>query len=245
LSPETPQKVAAGTVHGRRTAGGFRRILARIPLPADQSRREEIASSVIHGVSAFLSLVAAGRLFATFGSVVQTWHMVILGLYGASLPAVFLCSTMYHATKVLHRKRLFRLLDHASIFILIACSYTAVALIVLRGALGWALFGVVWVLTMGGIAYKIYFLGKLRVLSVIFYVLLGWLAIAAAGPLLEAAPAGLLILLAVGGGFYTVGTLFFAAKFLPYHHAVWHLFVLLGSAVHYAAVVRFVVPGTA
>ena len=222
-----------------------RRILARIPLPTDQSRREEIASSVTHGTAAFLSLLAAGRLFFALGSVAQAWHTAILGLYGVSLPAVFLCSAMYHATRVLHRKRLFRLLDHASIFFLIACSYTVVALIVLEGAVGWTLFGVVWALTLTGLAYKIYFLGKLRVLSVIFYVLLGWLAIAAAGPLLEAAPAGLLILLILGGGFYTVGTVFFAAKFLPYHHAVWHLLVLLGSAVHYVAVMRFVVPGAA
>ena len=219
-----------------------RDFLKRIPLPEDQSRREEIASSVIHGASTLFSLFAVGYLFSQLRLCANIYRCLLFVPYCLSLPAVFLTSTLYHATLAPNRKRLFRLLDHTSIYILIACAYMPLTLIVLQGARGWAVFGVVWAFAALGILFKIYRFGKLRKLSVFFYVVIGWMAIFIIKPLLDLGSGGLVILLLLGGGFYTVGMIFFVSKFLPYNHSIWHLFVTIGSMLHYVALYRFILP---
>jgi hemolysin III len=135
-----------------------------------------------------------------------------------------------------------RVCDHAAIFLLIAGSYTPFLLVSLRGPWGWSLFGVVWAIAVAGIVLKLFYTGRFRLLSTILYLFMGWIVLIAIKPLVEALPRSSLIFLFAGGAAYSAGTLFYLWKRLPYHHAVWHLFVLGGSACHFFAVLSGVVP---
>ena len=155
-------------------------------------------------------------------------------LYGAS--------TLYHALPAPRWKRCLRVFDHAAIFLLIAGTYTPFMLVSLRGPWGWSLFGVVWALAVAGIVLKVFFTGRFRLLSTLIYLFMGWLVLIAIKPLVEALPHGSLVLLFAGGAAYSAGTVFYVWKRLPYHHAVWHLFVLAGSICHFFAVFASLVP---
>ena len=199
---------------------------------------EEIANSITHGVGAALSvaglvMVVAAALHRTAG------HVLACAIYGGSLVLLYLCSTLYHALTNPRAKRVFRVLDHASIYILIAGTYTPVTLVVLRGAWGWTLFGVIWALAVAGVVFKCFFTGRLNFLSTAIYVLMGWLAVVAIRPLLAALSWTGFLWLAAGGIAYPSGVLFFASRW-KYSHTVWHLFVLAGSICHFVAVYPFV-----
>ncbi|HUS18080.1 MAG TPA: hemolysin III family protein [Terriglobales bacterium] len=154
---------------------------------------------------------------------------------------LYLSSTLYHALPGARAKRVFRILDHSAIYLLIAGTYTPFTLVILRGVWGWSLFGVVWTLAMGGIIFKGFFTGRLETLSNAVYVGMGWVALVAIRPLLSAMPwEGALWLLA-GGIAYTSGLVFYGSK-RRYAHAVWHLFVLAGSSLHFFVVYRYVLP---
>ena len=200
---------------------------------------EEIANSVTHGVGAALSvagLVVLVVIAALRGTALQ---VLACAVYGATLVLLYLSSTLYHALTNGRAKRVFRILDHASIYLLIAGTYTPFTLVALRGAWGWSLFGVVWALAVAGVVLKCFFTGRFHALSTTVYVLMGWLAVVAIRPLLGAIPwPGFLWLLA-GGLLYTLGVVFFASR-RRYAHAVWHLFVLAGSACHFLAVYRYI-----
>jgi hemolysin III len=205
-----------------------------------QSVLEDAVNSLIHGVGLLLAL-AALPLLVVFATVYgNAWHIVSFSIYGASLLLMYLASTIYHATRQVHRKRWLQVVDHASIFVLIAGTYTPFTIVTLNGPWGWSLFGVVWGLSVIGIGLKTVFGDRYEVLSTIVYVVLGWLCVIAIVPLVRNLAPGGLAWLVAGGVTYTVGTIFYLWERLPFSHAVWHLFVLGGSVCHFLAVLLFV-----
>ena len=202
---------------------------------------EEIANAVSHGVGVVLAISGLTVLVA-FASLHGTaWEIVSAAVYGASMILMFTASTIYHAIPSLRAKRVLRVLDHSSIYLAIAGTYTPFMLSNLRGPWGWSLFGVVWALAVAGIVFKALAMGKLRILSVAFYVAMGWLVVIAARPLLSSVAPGGVILLIAGGVAYTAGVGFYAWRRLRYSHFIWHLFVLAGSTLHFFAILEFVV----
>ena len=209
--------------------------------PSRYSPGEEIANSISHGIGFLLSLGALSviTVFATLrGSARQ---VVSCALYGATLVLLYLASTLYHALPGARAKKILKAIDHASIFLLIAGTYTPFLLVSLRGAWGWSLFGVIWGLALAGVVFKIFFAGRFRGLSLALYLGMGWLVIIALRPLLRAVPPAGLIALAAGGLCYTAGVAFYVWP-RRYAHAVWHLFVLAASAAHFAGVMLSVIP---
>ncbi|MGB3681934.1 MAG: hemolysin III family protein [Rubrobacteraceae bacterium] len=201
---------------------------------------EELANSVTHGVGLGLSLAGAVALVVLTALRGDAWQVVSSGVYGASLVALYTASTLYHGIRPPGAKRVLRVFDHCAIYLLIAGSYTPFALVSLRGGWGWTLFSLVWGLTIAGIAFKVFFTGRLNALSTTIYVLMGWLGVIAAKPIIEMVPTGALWWLAAGGIVYTAGTIFYHNRRVPYSHAVWHLFVIGGSACHYLAISLYV-----
>ena len=206
-----------------------------------QTLGEEIANSVTHGIGAVLSLAGLIVLVVIAATGGTAWHIVACVVYGVCLLWLYLCSTLYHALPGVRTKRVFRILDHSAIYLLIAGTYTPFTLVNLRGVWGWSLFGVVWTLAICGIVFKSLYTGRLEMLSNAVYLGMGWLAVVAIRPLLDVLPwEGFLWLLA-GGLAYTAGLIFYASK-KRYAHAVWHMFVLAGSVFHFCAVYRYVLP---
>lgn len=203
---------------------------------------EELANAITHGIGALLSV--AGLVILIVFAVIygDVWHVVSCSIFGASLIMLYTASTLYHSFQGPRVKRFFRIMDHVSIYLLIAGTYTPFALVNLRGPWGWTLFGIIWGLTLFGIFFKVAFIGRFRVVSTIIYLAMGWLVIVAVKPVVELVAPGGLMLMAAGGLAYTLGVVFYAWKIMPFHHAVWHLFVLAGSAFHYFAVLFFVIP---
>jgi hemolysin III len=207
------------------------------------SLAEEIAHGISHGVGALLAIAGLAGLVAVSVAHGDAWHVTSSAIYGATLVLLYTASTLYHAIPLPRAKRVLQILDHSAIYLLIAGTYTPFALVSLRGPWGWSLLALVWTGAIGGIVFKSVAIGRARILSVVFYLLLGWAAIVAAVPLSQAlGPRGLALLVA-GGLCYTAGVAFFAWRTLRFHHFVWHLFVLAGSICHYFAVLLFVLPG--
>ena len=214
--------------------------LDRIPLPTKQSLGEEIANSVTHGTGVGLSIAALVILVVFAARKGDTWKIASFSVYGATLIILYLASTLYHAITHPGLKRFFRVLDHCSIFLLIAGTYTPVTIGVMRGAWGWTLFGVIWALAIVGINLKIFALDRRKKLSLLIYLLMGWMIVIAVKPLLSYLEPASLIWLFVGGACYTLGIIFFVLKKLPFAHSVWHLFVLGGSICHFFAMLNLV-----
>ena len=202
--------------------------------------REEIASSVTHGVGAGLSVAGLTLLIVLAAKYGDVWQVVAFSIYGVSLFLLYLASTLYHAIQNPRAKKVFRVLDHTAIYLLIAGTYTPFLLVGMRGAMGWTLLIIVWAMALAGISWKIFFLGRLEILATIFYVLMGWLAIVGIKEMLASIPTAGLILLVAGGLVYTLGIIFYAWKKLPYNHAIWHLFVLGGSVLHFFAITTLI-----
>ncbi len=201
---------------------------------------EEIANAVTHGIGAALSIAALVVLVVLASTRGDVWRVVSLSIYGSTLTLLYLCSTLYHAFRNPRIKRFFRLMDHLSIYMLIAGSYTPITLVLMRGTWGWVLFGLTWGMALGGILAKILLFGRLRWVSVAFYLAMGWLIIIAVRPMLQMLPSGFVVWLVAGGLFYTLGVIFYSLKRLRYHHAIWHLFVLAGSLCHFVGLLRYV-----
>jgi hemolysin III len=206
------------------------------------SAGEEIANSVTHGIGIVLS-VAGLAVLTAFASVFGTaWHIVSCSIYGATQILLYTASTLYHSIPLPRAKAVLRVLDHAAIFLLIAGTYTPFALVNLGGTLGWIIFGLVWGLAITGIALQAILIRHKAILTVIPYVAMGWLAVLAVKPMVESIAPGGLALLAAGGLCYTLGCAFYVWRRLPYHHAIWHVFVMAGSALHFFAVFFYVIP---
>ena len=203
---------------------------------------EELAHSLTHGAGLVLGIAALVLLvvFAVRGG--STLVVVACSVYGATLVLLYSASTFYHALRPGRGKRVFGILDHAAIFFLIAGTYTPFTLVTLRGGWGWGLFGAVWGLALLGAALEAVTRGRARRLQLVLYLAMGWSIVVAARPLLEGLAPGGLILLLAGGIAYTLGVAFFIWRRLPFHHAVWHVFVLAGSLCHFLAVFLYVIP---
>ncbi len=207
-----------------------------------QSLGEEIANSITHGIGAALATAALTILVVFAALKGDAWRVVSFSIYGASLVILYTSSTLYHAFTYKGAKRYFRIMDHSSIFLLIAGTYTPITLLPLRDTgWGWTMFVLIWAMALLGILFKTFFYGKLEKLSVVFYVLMGWLAVIAIKPMLANLPTGLLIWIAIGGLFYTFGIIFYAWTKLPYSHSIWHLFVLGGSISHFFGILLYLV----
>ncbi|GIO83878.1 hemolysin III family protein [Paenibacillus faecis] len=205
-------------------------------------RREEIANAITHGIGALLSL-AGLVLLIVFSSMKGTaWHVVSFTIYGVSMLLLYLCSTLVHSFKEGKIKDLFEFLDHSSIYIYIAGTYTPFMLVAIRGPLGWSLFGIVWGIALLGVVFKAYFVKRFLFMSTFFYLIMGWLIVIAWGPLTAAVPEPGIVLLVAGGLLYTLGTVFYVWRAFPYHHAIWHLFVLGGSITHFFAILMYLLP---
>ncbi|MDM5278462.1 PAQR family membrane homeostasis protein TrhA [Paenibacillus silvae] len=206
------------------------------------SRREEVANAVTHGIGAALS-VAALVLLIVFSSMKGTaWHVVSFTIYGITMLLLYTNSTLVHALKEGKAKDLFEFFDHSSIYLFIAGTYTPFLFIAVRGTLGWTLFGIIWGIALAGVIFKAFFTKKFLFMSTIFYIAMGWLIVVAWNPLVAAIPTGGIVLLVGGGLMYTLGTLFYVWRAFPFHHAIWHLFVLAGSILHFFAVLIYLTP---
>lgn len=203
--------------------------------------RRELLNTLSHGLGAGLAGVGTSALLVVAIRDGDPWKITSLGIYGAMLVLLYVASTLYHAVRQ-QWKPVCRKLDHAAIYLLIAGTYTPFTLVTLRGAWGWSLFAAIWALAALGIVQELALAGRRRVVSMVLYPAMGWLAVVAIGPLVETLPGAALGWIVAGGLFYTVGIVFygFDRRWL-YAHPVWHLFVLGGSACHFVAVARYVV----
>ena len=206
------------------------------------SAAEEVANSVTHGIGIVLSIAGLAVLTAFAAMQGDAWHVVGCSIFGAALILNYTASTLYHSIQVERFKGALRALDHSAIFLLIAGTYTPFMLVNLRGPWGWSLLAGVWAIAVLGIALRLLLKGRWHGLVVSLYIAMGWAVVGAVQPMLRHVAAGGLILLAAGGLAYTVGVIFYKWKRLPYHHAIWHVFVLLGSALHFFAVLFYVIP---
>jgi hemolysin III len=210
---------------------------------SEYTPREEVANSVTAGIGAALSIAALSILAALAGIKGDPWRVVSFSIFGAALVLLYLAATLYHAFRSPRLKSVFQFIDHISIYILIAGTYTPFMLVSLRGGWGWSLFGVIWGLAVVGIVFKSFFMGRFIVLSTVIYLAMGWLILIALKPALAAIPARGLLWVAIGGCAYTIGVGWYAWRKLPYNHAIWHLFMLAGSICHFFAVLFYVLPG--
>jgi hemolysin III len=211
------------------------------PAPSLYSVAEEIAHSVTHGLGIVLSIAGLAALVAV---AVQsgTRAVVAASIFGATLILLYVASTLYHSIPIPRAKPVLRVLDHSAIYLLIAGTYTPFTLVSLRGAWGWGLLAGVWALAVAGIALEVTPLRRLRRLSIGLYLCMGWLVLIAFRPLVQVVATGGIVLLFLGGASYTAGVVFYVWRRLPYHHAVWHVFVLLGSVLHFFAVLLYALP---
>ena len=197
-------------------------------------------NSISHLVGAGLAVVGSALLLVLAARLGDPWKIVSFSVYGAMLVTLYAVSTLYHSLRG-RSKGLWRKLDHCAIYLLIAGSYTPFALVSLRGAWGWSLLGIVWGLAALGIVQEVWLAKGARVLSLVIYVLMGWLALVAVSPLLTALTPRGFAWLAAGGACYTVGMVFYAIdEKLRHGHGVWHLFVMGGSTCHFFTVLLYV-----
>ncbi len=200
---------------------------------------EEIANSITHGIGAALSIAALVLLVAFASQHRDAWQIVSFSIYGVSLIALYLSSTLYHAFTNEKAKHFFRIMDHSCIFLLIAGTYTPPTLIAMRGSWGWTIFTLIWVMAVGGLIFETINIGKYKFISVSIYMAMGWLAIIAFKPMLATLPPGMFKWFLIGGLFYTSGIIFYIWKKVPYNHAIWHMFVLGGSITHFFAILFY------
>ena len=210
--------------------------------PHKQDVLEEIFNSVTCGVGLCLSIAALVILVVLAGLHGDALRVVSFSIYGASLVLLFLFSTLYHCFQPGKVKHVFEILDHCAIYILIAGTYTPFALVTLKGAWGWSLFGVIWALALAGILFKSFFIKKFRALSVVIYLLMGWFVVVAIRPLTQHLAVQGVVWLAAGGVIFSLGAVFYAFKKLPFHHTLWHVFVLAGCACHFFSILFYVLP---
>jgi len=205
---------------------------------------EEIANGVTHGIGMLLGVAGLAILVGFAAVYGDAWHVTACSIFGFTLIMMYSASTLYHSIQIPRIKRLLRVFDHVSIYFLIAGTYTPFALVNLREDWGWLLFGVVWGLAAIGSIVKLFFTGRFDLISTLAYVLMGWAALFAIRPMLDNVEFGGMVLLVAGGLAYTLGVIFYVWDRLPYNHAIWHVFVLMGSILHYFAVLFYVIPGS-
>ena len=211
-------------------------------MPKKNRKREEFLNVLTHGTGALLSVAALVIMIIYSIYRGTATHLAASLVFGISLVVLYSASTIYHAMVKLKWKRLFRLIDHLSIYILIAGTYTPIALLGLKGTWGWVIFGLVWAFAIVGFIFKFSPLRRSEKLSLSLYALMGWLIIIAIKPLLANMETGALLYLLGGGLCYTFGIYFYAKEKIPYNHAIWHVFVLGGSVLHFFGIFLYLIP---
>ncbi len=209
---------------------------------SSESLSERLFNTITHGIGSILSIVALVLMvvYASYNS--DAWSIVGVSIFGSTLILLYMSSTLYHAFSNGRVKQIFKTLDQSFIYLLIAGTYTPVLLITLRNTLGWTVFVLVWAMAIGGITHRIFFFDKLKKLSLISYIVMGWLSLIVFKSLLNTAPAELVVWLLIGGAFYTGGLIFYSWEKLPFNHAIWHLFVLGGSFSHFIGIYIYLIP---
>ena len=201
---------------------------------------EERINIISHGAG-FVASIAALVLLVVQASVNgNVWHKVSFTIFGASLLLLYAASTLYHSSKKPELRKKLKIIDHASIYVLIAGSYTPFTIVTLNGTVGWVIFGISWGIALTGIILKLFFTGKYNLLSTIMYVMMGWLVVFFIKPLMSSLASDGLFWLMAGGISYTVGAVIYMIKKIPYNHAIFHIFVLIGSACHVVSVYFYV-----
>jgi hemolysin III len=200
-----------------------------------------LANAITHGVGAILA-AAGGAYLIAVSTRGDAWQIAGCTVFAVTLVLVYLCSTLYHSLVRTGARHVFQVLDHSAIYLLIAGTYTPFTLVSLRGPVGWWLFGVVWALAVAGVIFKSLAVRRFAVASALVYLFQGWFVVVAARPLLHAIGWHGMMWLLAGGLAYTLGVVFYSLDRLRYFHAVWHVFVLAGSAAHYFAILFYVVP---
>jgi hemolysin III len=203
---------------------------------------EEIAHAITHGLGLLLSVAACSVMVILASQRGNVWHITGVAIFGATLIVLYAASTLYHALTHTKAKRIFKFLDYSAIYLLIAGTYTPFTLVTLRGGWGWSLFGVAWGLAITGAVLEVVTKRKYKWLSMAFYLGMGWLIVVAIKPLYAALDTRGLVLMAVGGAAYTGGAALYALGKFKYHHAIWHVLVLVGSFCHFLAVMYTVIP---
>lgn len=218
-----------------------KRILKKSFLNQDYEQGQEITNCISHGIGAILSIF--GLIILLYISIQKEdiWRIVSFAIYGTTLVFLYTSSTIYHIVTDNRKKHIFRVLDHIAIFLLIAGSYTPLTLVLLRGTLGWIIFGAIWLIALLGISMKIFFFSKTKALSLVLYIIMGWLIVAASKPIISILPTGILNLLIAGGLCYSLGIIFYITPKIPYNHTIWHIFVLAGSLTHFLGYYYFLV----
>ena len=204
------------------------------------SKTEEILNAISHAIGTILSIVAL-VIMIIYSSSLSPLHIVTVTIFGASLILLYLASTIYHSVTKEKLKMICKKIDHLSIYILIAGTYTPIVLLGLKGAWGWSLFGIIWALAVLGFIFKFSKYQKNEKISLILYAAMGWLILIAIKPMSERLSTELIWYIALGGIFYTVGILFYAVKKIPYNHFIWHLFVLGGSIMHFFGIFFYLI----
>ncbi|WP_370480126.1 PAQR family membrane homeostasis protein TrhA [Tamlana flava] len=206
----------------------------------NQSALEEKLNTLSHAFGALFGIVAL--ILLIIGDTHKTdWSLFSVIVYGISIIVLFTASTFYHAVKGENRKHIFRVIDHISIYLLIAGTYTPVLLISLEVSNGWLLFYIVWGIAAFGVILKLFFTGRFEVFSTLLYLIMGWLIVFDFSNLSNALGANGILLLFAGGLAYTVGIVFYAIHKIPYNHVIWHLFVLAGAIFHFFMIYLFVI----
>lgn len=206
------------------------------------TKKEEVANAIIHGIGAVLSVIALVALIIAASESGTAWHVTSFTIYGVTMLLLYVSSTLVHSFPEGRVKDIFEICDHASIYLFIAGTYTPFLFLVVKGALGWTLFGIVWGMALAGVVFKLFFTKKFLYLSTVLYILMGWLIVFAWNPLVTSLPTGGLMLLVTGGILYTVGAVFYVWRMFPFHHAVWHAFVLAGTVAHFFGVFYYLLP---
>ena len=205
-----------------------------------QSKLEEQLNAWTHGLGAALG-IAALVLMIVYVDTTKPWTLFSVIVYGISIITLFLASTLYHSVKGEKRKHYFRIVDHVSIYLLIAGTYTPVLLIALTDSLGWTLFWIVWGIAALGFILKLFFTGRFEVLSTLLYLVMGWLIVFDFSYLSDTLGSNGILWLFAGGLFYTIGIVFYAIQRIPYNHVIWHLFVLAGAICHFFMIFLFII----
>ncbi|AKO91413.1 PAQR family membrane homeostasis protein TrhA [Priestia filamentosa] len=206
------------------------------------SRGEEIANAITHGIGTILSIIGLTLLIVFSVQFGNVWHVVSFTVYGTTMLLLYTSSTLVHSFPHGRVKDLFEIFDHSSIYLFIAGTYTPFLFVIIQGTVGWTLFGVVWGLAVAGIVFKIFFVKRFVLVSTLLYIAMGWLIVLAWDPLASSLAGPGLNLLVVGGVLYTIGSIFYVWRGFPYHHAIWHIFVLGGTITHYLAILLYVLP---
>jgi hemolysin III len=208
------------------------------------SEEEELANRLTHSLAAAISLVGIVFLVTAASRTGDPYRIISSVIFCGSLTIFYIISTLYHTIRSPKSRYVFRVLDHAGIYLVIAGTYTPFTLVSLRESSGWVLFGVVWGLAIAGVIFKSFMTHRLAFLAPVFYIALGWLIVVDLEGLLTLVPIKGVLWLVAGGLFYTVGIIFYAIDRIPYNHAIWHVFVIAGSLCHYFSILWYVIPLT-